>query len=244
MLTFFRKIRKSLIDSGSAKKYTLYAIGEIFLVMIGILLALQVNNWNQNRMNKNKEHSLLKEINTEFIYNKEELRNTIGYYDRVRQKYSRLIASFPIQISTYNVDSLSVLLKGTNATLDVDISQGSINTLINSSSFEIISNLELRTLLLQWNDLVSNYKEAESLLINFTADKFFPYLDERIPIAYAEGIKEDRIDLSFLSSVKFENMIKRRRQLINNMIAISEFKDGHLMNTIDRIILLSTIIEE
>jgi len=52
MLTFLRKIRKSLIESGSARKYLLYAIGEIALVVIGILIALQINNWNEGRKTK------------------------------------------------------------------------------------------------------------------------------------------------------------------------------------------------
>jgi len=49
MITFFRRIRQKLIDSGSVTKYLLYAIGEILLVVIGILIALQVNNWNEER---------------------------------------------------------------------------------------------------------------------------------------------------------------------------------------------------
>ncbi len=52
MLTYLRNIRKSLIDSRSVRKYVLYAFGEIFLVMIGILLALQVNRWNENRKDR------------------------------------------------------------------------------------------------------------------------------------------------------------------------------------------------
>lgn len=54
MLKFFRKIRQNLIDKGYVKRYLLYAIGEILLVVIGILIALQINNWNANR-NLNKE---------------------------------------------------------------------------------------------------------------------------------------------------------------------------------------------
>jgi len=60
MLRFLRKIRRSLVDSGSAKKYFLYASGEVLLVMVGILLALQVNNWNQNRIARIHELNHLK----------------------------------------------------------------------------------------------------------------------------------------------------------------------------------------
>ena len=55
MLTYLRKMRKKLINSGSTKKYLLYAFGEIFLVMIGILLALSVNNWNTQNQNNKRE---------------------------------------------------------------------------------------------------------------------------------------------------------------------------------------------
>ena len=58
MLTFLRKTRKSSIGSGSTKKYLLYAIGEIALVVIGILIALQINNWNESRKALNNERRL------------------------------------------------------------------------------------------------------------------------------------------------------------------------------------------
>jgi hypothetical protein len=47
MLKFFRTIRKKLIEQNNVRKYMLYAIGEILLVVIGIFIALQVNNWNE-----------------------------------------------------------------------------------------------------------------------------------------------------------------------------------------------------
>ena len=55
MIKFFRKIRQKLLSEDKFRKYLLYAIGEIILVVIGILIALQINNWNQNRLNKQLE---------------------------------------------------------------------------------------------------------------------------------------------------------------------------------------------
>ena len=62
MITLLRRLRRSLIESGSARKYLLYAIGEILLVMIGILLALQVNNWNEDRAMGNKVKTQLQNL--------------------------------------------------------------------------------------------------------------------------------------------------------------------------------------
>ena len=50
MIKFFRKIRQKLITENKFNRYLLYAIGEIILVVIGILIALQVNNWNNDRI--------------------------------------------------------------------------------------------------------------------------------------------------------------------------------------------------
>ena len=62
MLTFLRKIRKSLIEAGSTKRYLLYAIGEIALVVIGILIALQINNWNEWRKDRSKEKVIIEDL--------------------------------------------------------------------------------------------------------------------------------------------------------------------------------------
>ena len=65
MLTFLRKIRKSLIDSGSTRKYMLYASGEIALVVIGILIALQLNNWNEWRKDRTFEQEILHQLQSD-----------------------------------------------------------------------------------------------------------------------------------------------------------------------------------
>ncbi len=55
MISFFRRIRKGLLGSGATSKYLFYAIGEIVLVVIGILIALSINNWNTRRINNDLE---------------------------------------------------------------------------------------------------------------------------------------------------------------------------------------------
>jgi len=59
MIKFFRKIRQNLLIENKTGKYFKYAIGEIILVVIGILIALQINNWNENRKHKNKKHKYI-----------------------------------------------------------------------------------------------------------------------------------------------------------------------------------------
>ena len=71
MVKFWRNIRRKLIEQGSLKRYLFYAVGEILLVMIGILLALQVNNWNENRKNitllKSYTNSLIQDLKQDAI---------------------------------------------------------------------------------------------------------------------------------------------------------------------------------
>lgn len=62
MLKFFRRIRQKLLAEGKLKSYTFYAIGEIFLVVVGILIALQINNWNEGRKARAKEIVMLLEL--------------------------------------------------------------------------------------------------------------------------------------------------------------------------------------
>jgi len=62
MIKFFRHIRQNLVIENKTSKYFKYAIGEIILVVIGILIALSINNWNQNRIERNKEKSILSEL--------------------------------------------------------------------------------------------------------------------------------------------------------------------------------------
>ncbi len=82
MLTLLRKIRRSLLASNQFRRYLLYAIGEIALVVIGILIALQINNWNEWRKERRLEKEILNDIQLNLESNISVLEGRISYFDR------------------------------------------------------------------------------------------------------------------------------------------------------------------
>ena len=129
------------------RRYALYAFGEIALVVIGILIALQINTWNISRIDNAREKLLLAEIHKEFIFNKIELEDTRHIHMRVRENCEKLTELFPIDPHDVKLDTLAKLLSNIDARGSFDVSQGTIQTIINSSLFEIIRDNELRSLL-------------------------------------------------------------------------------------------------
>ncbi|WP_396602470.1 DUF6090 family protein [Algibacter sp. R77976] len=77
MIKFFRKIRQNLIMENKTSKYFKYALGEIILVVIGILIALQINNWNENRKLQQKEVQILKEIKSDLFQTKKDILSAV-----------------------------------------------------------------------------------------------------------------------------------------------------------------------
>ncbi|MFD1314655.1 DUF6090 family protein [Namhaeicola litoreus] len=79
MINFFRKIRKKLLSEGKKMNYIKYALGEIILVVIGILIALQVNNWNENRKMQQKRLVFLNSVKQDLTNDKIQLQKIIDY---------------------------------------------------------------------------------------------------------------------------------------------------------------------
>jgi len=90
MITLLRKIRKRLIKNGNVSSYLLYAIGEIALVVIGILIALQINNWNEQRKLNIKEQALLQQLLTDLKKDAQILKESIPILQQKNQTYQQL----------------------------------------------------------------------------------------------------------------------------------------------------------
>lgn len=246
MIKFFRKIRQISLMENKTGKYLKYAIGEIALVMIGILLALQVNNWNNDRIQKQKEANYIEHINKEFLLNRVELDTATSFHFKVFNNATKIANLIPIDINTINKDSLSFYITETFHNYTFNPQQSTINSLTNTSSFEIISNLELRELLQNWDELVKDYREEEIISREYSFDNYFPYFRKHISFMnYANNnniFNNQKIDYTFLNDLEFENAIAFKRELIRDIIDPSQKNELKIVSqTINRIIELTTL---
>lgn len=174
MIKFFNKIRKQLLNENKTGKYLKYAIGEIVLVMIGILLALQVNTWNNNRVLQKDELKIIKSLHKEFSENLVKFDNTYNIHLKRKNSVETIMAINPQE---FIADSLRVLIlkvSGNNYTFDPY--QGIYNSVINSGKIEIISNNSLKERISKIQDLISDYQEEEIASKNFTIQNLHKHM--------------------------------------------------------------------
>ena len=104
MIKFFRQIRFNLMGQNKTGKYLKYAIGEIVLVVIGILIALQINNWNENRKIKNKLDNIYSIIQKNLKTDITNITHTINYYEEIDINLEAVLTA---KYSTSFLDSIN-----------------------------------------------------------------------------------------------------------------------------------------
>jgi len=91
MIKFFRKIRQNLLMENKTGKYLKYAIGEIVLVVIGILIALQINNWNEERKDQNRLLNIYGLIYSDMENDKQELMRNLEFYNQKKTVFDKVV---------------------------------------------------------------------------------------------------------------------------------------------------------
>ncbi|KAA3617016.1 MAG: hypothetical protein D8M58_04535 [Calditrichaeota bacterium] len=104
MLKFFRNIRKQLAAKNKVTKYLWYAIGEILLVVIGILVALQVNNWNENQKAKVKETKVLNQLVDGLTLDRDKLEKELKKLKKVQYSIKELEKVLDDPDNPYNAE--------------------------------------------------------------------------------------------------------------------------------------------
>ncbi|WP_445384200.1 DUF6090 family protein [Robiginitalea sp. IMCC44478] len=208
MIKFFRRIRQNLLSEGKTGKYLKYAIGEIILVVIGILIALQINTWNNSRIDRNKEKLLMSELHEEFVNNKNQLAQVVQYHETSYLATKKLIDMFPINFNETELDSIQKYYLNVGWVYSFNPSNGVINSLINTSSFEIISNENLRRLIISWSDVLSDFREEEISAKNYVVNTWVPFCEKHLD--WDGNFKDKRNNLNAFTTLEFESIIKQR----------------------------------
>ena len=176
MLFLFRKIRRSVAIQHKSLSYLLYAIGEILLVVIGILIAVSIDDWNEGRINRQKEIHIIGDLQAEFLKNKESLQYTIKRNQICLEALEVVLQLMDEQesvLKTYNVDSLIFL---TIEYDDFNPNQSVIHELISSGKMNLITSDTLRMLIFDWVAAMDEEEESYATLDQVSQSLMLPYL--------------------------------------------------------------------
>ena len=167
MIKFFRRIRYGLMEQNKTGKYFKYAIGEIVLVVIGILIALQINNWNKSRSERHQELQLLKSLKKEYVDNLNQLNDKIFIRKKIIHSANELIKLIENKknLNSVSIDSIETYIGITTIFPTFNASSGVTNDIINSGKLHIIENKELRVFLSNWSGDISQVTEMENVLL-------------------------------------------------------------------------------
>lgn len=181
MIQFLRKIRQKLAYENNVSKYLRYAIGEIVLVMVGILLALQVNEWNKERIRKKSEQVIIEQLITDLSQSQHELEEQQAMNLRSARVYSQVLRAF---WKTELPDDIENYVRGGGGSGVYSPVLGTMQSLINSGRLDIISSKQLK------NDIVAYVEEVGYRLkdINRYEETYFrpgvAILNDAIPSSY------------------------------------------------------------
>ncbi|SEK73341.1 hypothetical protein SAMN04488008_10250 [Maribacter orientalis] len=203
MIKLFRTIRQNLLSEGKTGKYLKYAIGEIILVVIGILIALQINDWNENRINRKQEHQILLQLKSEYTENLNELDNKITMRNNTIDASYRIFSVKEGLNENVPVDSIALDLITINSTPTFDPVTGTTNEVLSSGKLYLLTNDMLKTLLTNWSGQVNRLTEYEQDLRNYSINHFYPYLTKN------HNIKLLFNGLWWIDKFNFKNKDKR-----------------------------------
>lgn len=162
MIKFFRKIRYEFIKRKNTTNYLKYAGGEIILVVIGILIALQINNLNENRKDRMREQVVLKQLLEDYKTDRSQLEQKMLSRKRIINSAFYILEAIDNQTSIIS-DSLIIHI----AEICNDPTFDPIQTdLVGSDNLRLISNTRLKRLLSNWTSDVVAVKEVEDIYSN------------------------------------------------------------------------------
>ena len=182
MIRFFRNIRQKLATQNKVASYLRYAIGEIILVVIGILIALQVNNWNEERKFNQEGLRIKHELYLEFSDNRAVLKERIEALEKANNSVKAVLNFINKDREIIQKSNLDSLISSSLKYGNYNPSNSTILELIGSGKLNLINNKLLKKNLYNWLQLLhdsdEDFKNQDQQATTF----LIPYLSKRISI--------------------------------------------------------------
>jgi len=213
MIKFFRKIRQKLLSENKFSKYLIYAIGEIILVVVGILIALQFNTWQIEKKDRKIEKTLLKNIKRDLESDIQEFRHVKEFKISQNKSGLRLLeyiidTSKPLEDTLQFINDFQLIVyfivpSSNRTSFDIATSTGYLNNITNDSLTKDLSNYFNNTGLEQHvtetkrfinayneNNLINNYNMFSKNVVALD-EHLSIYDNDKRPILQPQDIRDD-----------------------------------------------------
>ncbi|MDH3699107.1 MAG: DUF6090 family protein, partial [Flavobacteriaceae bacterium] len=212
---------------GKTGKYLKYAIGEILLVVIGILIALSINNWNEGQKALGKEQILLSQLKQEFEDDLRQLNDKIDIRKRIITSCKVILNTIDEKLDIEN-DSLIFHLQRTLYTPTFNANSESFFA---SKDINIIHNDSLKNLLSKWPTKVDELVEEEIVLLQHRDNFYIPFLNKHIQIRDLFQKVEQDLSIQDLiypeGSDRLDSIIGRTKmqENVNSILQVEDLED-------------------
>lgn len=233
MILFMRRIRQNLLANSKFTKYLIYVVGEIVLIVIGILIALSIDNWNNNNQERDTEIAILKEMKNNLNIDLNDIRLNIDMNKSSLRANSQVLAS--LEDIESDIDSLSFHYANLTLSTMLDINNSSYENL-KSFGFHIIENDRLRIKITEHYTITYVFlSNMENIIYSIQSDKVIPLVLKNIitdtVFTSAKPINREELAKNhvFIESIKYS------RQWFGFMIGLYEDAELKILALMDQI---------
>jgi Family of unknown function (DUF6090) len=178
VIKFFRKTRYDLMEKNKTGKYLKYAIGEIVLVVIGILIALSINNWNENRLENKRADAFVKKLKVQIENNIARVDNSIQLFESTYSTSKRLISIIGSSDIAHVDTKIDSLVFANNYDYHLNLDMNTIIEARENGDLALISSDTLRQSIYTLSTLNETIKERERITNEDLMSLFIPYLNK------------------------------------------------------------------
>jgi hypothetical protein len=228
-LRLFSKIRHKILE-GTSGRYLKYAVGEVFLIVLGIVIALQIDNWNEDRKERVKEQVLLSQLDQEFVSGLHQLQDKIALRENIIVSARWLLEQMDKGTpgGQLDVDSLTFHLQ---RTLFSPTFNANAEGFFLGRDMGLIRNDSLRMLLANWPNQLEQLSEDEGIWTSFRSDVYQPFLMENFPARNL--FNSSSLDIEALRRVQLDSLrhsgallgYSRRPIQPGNLMESNDFED-------------------